>query len=171
MDNDLQLLWNENAGKVCTWAQDRGRVPSLRCTLCLHLVAKRSTGSEQLASWFLRSQAQPIASEECELWRRQRSLFAEKLAVHLRSHQALPGTEVPGGPGARGRPWRPPERCPDGHGRLRRRSPGREGGQDTTVRRRGPGKRGGGLNGLAWEFMGRATLHLCTVRVPMHTVE
>ena len=34
-----------------------------------------------------------------------------------------------------------------------------------------PGNEGGGLNGLAWEFMGRATLHLCTVRVPMHTVE
>ena len=34
-------------------------------------------------SWFLGSQAQPIASEECALWRRQRSLFAEKLAVHL----------------------------------------------------------------------------------------
>ena len=25
----------------------------------------------------------PLASEECELWRRQRSQFAEKLAVHL----------------------------------------------------------------------------------------
>ena len=40
-----------------------------------------------------------------------------------------------GGPGElsgatrrpRGRPWRPPE-CPDGHGRLRRRSPAGEGG-------------------------------------------
>ena len=29
---------------------------------------KRSTGSEQLASWFSGSQAQPIASEECALW-------------------------------------------------------------------------------------------------------
>ena len=28
---------------------------------------KRSTGSDQLASWFLGSQAQPIASEECAL--------------------------------------------------------------------------------------------------------
>ena len=45
--------------------------------------ARCPAASDKLTSWFAGSQAQPIASEECALWRRQRSLFAEKLAVHL----------------------------------------------------------------------------------------
>ena len=45
--------------------------------------ARCLAASDKLTSWFAGSQAQPIASEECALWRRQRSLFAEKLAVHL----------------------------------------------------------------------------------------
>ena len=65
---------------------------------------------------------EPIASEECALWRRQRSQFAEKLAVHLiqielhtfavlGSHQALPG-----GPGVApgGRPSGPTWTAMDG---------------------------------------------------------
>ena len=45
--------------------------------------ARCLAASDKLTSWFAGSQAQPIASEECALWRRQSSQFAEKLAVHL----------------------------------------------------------------------------------------
>ena len=58
----------------------------------------------------------------CGLWQ----IWVDNLENTLRrsrgSHRALPG-----GPGGAPAPWRPPE-CPDGHGRLRRRFPGREGG-------------------------------------------
>ena len=43
--------------------------------------ARCSAASDKLTSWFPGSQAQTIASEGCALWRRQRSQFAEKLAV------------------------------------------------------------------------------------------